>query len=111
MYVFDPVTLDWEVVDTPDWGDWSFTPSEGFDLNPEDGIFSVDVILVAPEEKNQEFTGDIKVVNKEDSSDYITIPVSLVTSKSKGFDIYPLLIRFLEQYPMIFPLLRHYLDI
>ena len=103
--------LDWEVVDTPDWGDWTFTPNEGYDLNPEDGIFSVDVILVAPEEKNQEFTGEVKVVNKEDISDYITIPVSLVTSKNKGFEIYPLLIRFLEQYTMMFPLLRHILQL
>jgi hypothetical protein len=81
-------------------------PEEGYDLTPEDGEITVDVLLVAPEEKNQEFSGEIKVVNKEDGSDYVTIPVSLTTTKYKGFDLLPYLIRFFEQHPMMFPILR-----
>jgi len=98
--------LDWEIGDTPDWGDWTFMPDEGYDLTPEDGEITVDVLLVAPDEKNQEFSGEIKVVNKQDGSDYITIPVSLTTTKYKGFDLYPFILRFFEQHPMLFPIIR-----
>jgi len=97
--------LDWEIGDTPDWGDWTFMPSEGYDLTPEDGEFTVDVLLVAPDETNQEFTGEIKVVNSDDGSDYITVPVSLTTPKFKG-EIFSLLLQFLDQHPRILPILK-----
>jgi len=103
--------LDWEIGDTPDWGDWTFMPDEGYDLTPEDGEITVDVLLVAPDEKNQEFSGEIKVVNKQDGSDYIIIPVSLTTAKYKGFDLNPFILRFFEQHPRMFPILRILLDL
>jgi len=80
-------------------------PSEGYDLTPEDGEFTVDVLLVAPDETNQEFTGEIKVVNSDDGSDYITVPVSLTTPKFKG-EIFSLLLQFLDQHPRILPILK-----
>ena len=53
----------------------------------------------------------IKVENKEDSSDFITIPVSLATSKNKEFYIFPFLLRFLEQHQNMFPMIRYILGL
>ena len=70
--------LEWEIADYPDWGTWEFSPSEGKYLGKGDSI-TVNVSVVAPDEKDQEFSGEIKVVNKDNSSDFETIKVSLST--------------------------------
>ena len=101
--------LDWEIIDNPDWGEWTFTPIEGYDLTPFDGSFTVNVLVVTPDEKNQNFTGEIKVINKENTSDYEIIDVSLSTSKTKIINT-PFL-TFLEKHPHIFPLIRQILGI
>ena len=71
--------LDWEIVSYPDWGDWTFDPSYGEDLTPEDGPVLVNVEIKAPHEVNNEFLGEVKVVNKNDLDDYCIIQVSLFT--------------------------------
>ena len=96
--------LDWEVESWPDWGDWTFTPDGGDDLT---GATTVQVSVVAPDEKETEFTGDVKVVNKENSEDFETISVSLATPINKA--IHPSFQQFLEQHPNMFPVLRHLL--
>jgi len=74
----DPGTnLDWEISEWPDWGTWTFTPTNGEDLTPEDGPVTVEVEVVAPDEHNEEFTGEIKIINSEDPRDYCIIDVSL----------------------------------
>ena len=60
-------------------GEWTFTPSNGNNLKPEDGPITVTVNVVVPNQENQLFTGEVKVENLENSSDYSTIPVSLKT--------------------------------
>jgi len=70
--------LDWEITEWPEWGTWDFDPEEGEDLTPEDGPFTVEVEVVAPDEKD-EFNGTVKVANKHDPSDYCEIPVYLKT--------------------------------
>jgi len=101
--------LDWEIIDNPDWGEWTFTPIEGYDLSPFDGSFTVNVLVVTPDENNQNFTGEIKVINKENTSDYEIIDVSLSTSKTKIINT-PFL-TFLEKHPHIFPLIRQILGV
>ena len=96
--------LDWEIESWPDWGNWTFTPDGGDDLT---GATTVQVSVVAPNEKNKEFTGDVKVVNKENSADFETISISLATPINKA--IYPSFQQFLEQHPNMFPVLRHLL--
>ncbi len=71
--------LDWEITEWPTWGEWSFTPSNGNNLKPEAGPTTVTVAVVAPNEENQLFTGEIKIENMENASDFATIPVSLET--------------------------------
>jgi hypothetical protein len=80
----DPTSqLDWEICDWPTWGQWTFYPADGLNLTPEEGELIVKVDVIAPNMKNSEFTGQIKIKNKENSSDYCTIDVKLVTPKSK----------------------------
>jgi C1A family cysteine protease len=70
--------LDWTVADYPTWGNWTFTPQNGSDLTPENGVVTVQVWVVAPSERS-EFNGTVKVVNMHDPSDYVEIPVYLKT--------------------------------
>jgi hypothetical protein len=92
--------LNWEIIEWPIWGDWTFTPINGFGLKPEDGDVTVDVIVVAPDENNKEFTGEVKIVNLDDSSDYEIITVSLTTPRCKS-SFYSLFLRVFEQFPLL----------
>jgi len=105
--------LDWEVSEYPVWGIWTFTPSSGDDLKPEDGPFNVDVSVTAPNQQNKLFSGEIMIVNIENNSDTCTIPVSLATPVPVRHQInmHPLLQRILELFPNIFPILRHMLGL
>jgi len=72
--------LDWEIESYPtDWGTWTFSDMSGTDLTPEDGPFEVVVDVVAPDDQETEFEGEIKIVNSEDSDDFCIIEVSLTT--------------------------------
>lgn len=101
--------LNWEITSYPNWGTWTITPSSGTALKPEDGPVEVDVEVEVPDEKNEEFSGEVKIVNKDDPTDNCTIPVSLTTPKNKATDIHSLFLRFLENHPQLFPILRQLL--
>ena len=80
--------LNWEVSDWPSWGSsWSFNPSIGYNLKPEDGSITVQVLLTAPNQYGQTFTGDVKVVNLDDTSDYELVSVSLTTNSNNNPDL------------------------
>ena len=98
-------SIDWEVVSWPEWGAWTFIPDSGEDLTPEDGEITIDVEVIAPDEKNEEFAGYVKVVNTEDSSDYCLIHISLTTPRSLRTN--HIAIRFLEQHLYLFLLLKN----
>ena len=101
--------LDWEIESYPTWGTWTFTPMEGDDLTPEDGAITVEVSVVAPDKKNKEFDGGIKIVNREAGGDQCYIQVFLATPRIKTID--PLLLQFLERLIQRFPLLEYLLDV
>ena len=75
--------LDWGIESYPTWGTWTFVPSSGTGLTPVMGALTITVEVVAPNEEDKEFTGEVKIVNSEDPSDYCIIPVSLVTPVSQ----------------------------
>ena len=102
--------LDWEIESYPDWGTWTFTPESEEDLTPEAGAVTVDVEVVAPDESETEFTGEVKVVNSDDPDDFCIIDVSLATPVNQQ-SINSLFLRFLEQHPNLFPILRHLLGL
>ena len=99
--------LNWTVNNTLTWGTWTFTPSSGEGLTPELGPVTVDVHLVVPEEKNATFQGNITIVNKQNSSDYCMIPVTLTTPLSQYIEHHGFLARLLVRFPHAFPILRY----
>ena len=118
----DPLSeLDWDITEWPTWGIWTFNPSSGNALKPEDGAVTVQVTVVAPEmvprgiplpyPRDTTYTGQVKIVNLDDSTDFCTIDVSLTTPKNKAFNIFPPFLQFLQNHPHMFPILRYLLGL
>jgi hypothetical protein len=70
--------LDWEITSYPEWGDWSFQPISGENLQGGES-FIIDVEVVAPDEENTLFEGEIKIENAQSSGDFCIVPVDLKT--------------------------------
>jgi hypothetical protein len=103
----DPLSLlDWEIESYPDWGTWTFDPDGGLDLTPEDGAVTIDVVVVAPEDPETEFTGEIVLVNSEDVNDTCVIDVALATPVSQQSLISLFLEILAQRFPFIAQLAR-----
>ena len=76
--------LNWEIAEYPDWGDWSFSQNEGNSLIPEQGEATIKIDITSPEEAESEFSGQLKIVNKDDTSDCEIIQITLTTVKNKN---------------------------
>jgi len=100
--------LDWEVSSYPSWGTWTFNPANGNGL-PAGSWVTVNVSVVAPTQKNTQFTGTIEVRNKNNFSDNCTIQASLKTPRSKT-SIDPLFINLLQRFFRQFPVLHWILN-
>ena len=75
----DPLSvLSWEITSYPDWGTWSFIPSSGTNLLSGESV-NVHISVVAPNEENTQFQGNITIINSENSGDSCVIPVTLTT--------------------------------
>lgn len=99
--------LNWSVnTSSINWGTWSITPTSGEDLTPEDGQVTVQVSVVAPNEKNSEFQGDLKVENKENSTDFCLIPVYLKTPRNQDMYLQQFFEKIFKRLPHLFPILR-----
>ncbi len=96
--------LSWNIVEYPEWGEWSFSPMSGDNLSPNAGSLSVNVTLQVPSDQYSDFSGGIKIVNQENSQDYSIIPVSLSTTRDKKIDG-DFFIHLLEQLIHYFPAL------
>jgi len=99
--------LNWEVYSSPTWGSWTFTPTNGTGL-AEGDCETISVTVVAPSDKNQEFTGKVKMINSDDPDDFCEIDVSLTTPKVFTGNF---LQRVLERFPNAFPILRQILNL
>ena len=87
--------LNWTInISSINWGTWTFTPESGKNLTPEDGKFTVQVSVVAPNEKNSEFQGYIKVENVDNSEDFDNIYVNLKTPKNSHSYINYIILKF-----------------
>ena len=98
--------LSWEVDEYPDWGTWEFSPASGENIKPESDPFVVEVTVTAPAQGNENFDGEVKIINSENPDDYEIITVSLATPRSRLFNS-PIL-KFLENHPLINQLLQHF---
>jgi hypothetical protein len=88
-------TLNWEVESYPDWGTWTITPDSGATDYGE--VVNVEVSVVAPDEQESAFTGEIKLINTENSNDFAIIQCSLSTPRVKQTLIY----QFIERFPIL----------
>jgi uncharacterized repeat protein (TIGR01451 family) len=102
--------LDWKISEYPPWGTWTFVPTSGKDLTPEDGPVEITVKVVAPNEKNKIYSGEVKIINEEDNSDYCVIEVSLETPKNKQLTQPMTFVQILHQLLQRFPMLKTLLD-
>lgn len=71
--------LHWRIKSVPSWGEWTFTPAEGYDLTPEDGKLPVTVTIGVPNETNEDYTGEIIIENANDANDTDSIRITLST--------------------------------
>jgi len=101
--------LNWEIKTYPSWGNWTFNPETGKNLTPEDEFFIVNVDIIAPDKKNKEFRGEIKVVNQEDPEDFDIVPVYIKTPVNRIINFYNPLLRFLKAFITHLPVLNQYL--
>jgi len=76
--------LNWEIEFIPNWGTWSFEPISGENLTPEEGNITIQVSVVAPNKKNEEFIGSIRIKNSDNSTDWEIIPVYLKTLRNRA---------------------------
>jgi hypothetical protein len=104
--------LNWEIISWPNWGNWTFNPKQGNFLTPEHGLITVNVTVIAPNKRNQEFTGEIVIVNKDNTSDTSTIQITLKTPTSiqptRLSQIHSYLYRILERFLNAFPILQFF---
>jgi hypothetical protein len=96
--------LNWTIDTFPSWGTWSFDPHFGVNLTPEDGLITVHVTVVAPDDENTEFNGNIRVINKDNPNDSDVIPVFMKTPRNVV--LLSFVNEFLRNHPFLFPILR-----
>jgi C1A family cysteine protease len=92
--------LDWTVSEWPEWGDWTFSPISGYNLLPEDGKITVEVSVIVPEDENKEFTGDVKIQNTNNESDFEIIEVYLKTPRSSGI-FFDFILKIIDRFPIL----------
>jgi hypothetical protein len=100
--------LSW-YVDTetaPTWGTWTFTPENGADVAEGDCV-TIDVTCVLTDTQG-EYSGTIKVVNSDDSSDYCEIDSSVIVPRARSISNIDFF-RFYENHPVIYLLLKLFL--
>ncbi len=99
--------LNWTVnASSIAWGTWSFTPASGQGLTPQEGVVTVQVSVVAPNEKDRIFQGSLRVENQENSSDFELIPVYLKTPLRQDLLFQKFFEWFFQMFPRAFPILR-----
>ena len=82
----DPTSLlDWGIESYPDWGNWTFDPESGTGLLAGDTV-TIEVEVVAPDESEEAFTGEVVLVNMENTNDFCIIEIRLVINKQKSID-------------------------
>jgi len=87
--------LDWYVDNWPAWGSWEFSPNSGQGL-PYGNWINITATVETPIEENMNYSGNITIVNADDSTNYCEITVFLQTPRNR-FTINQILFKFLAR--------------
>lgn len=101
--------LNWTITDYPDWGTWSFTPSQGTNLTPEENSITINISLLVPLKKNRKFSGYIRVINHDDPTDCGIIPITLATPNLYSPLLFKLIQFLSEKFPRISILFNNFI--
>jgi uncharacterized repeat protein (TIGR01451 family)/fimbrial isopeptide formation D2 family protein len=94
--------LDWEIQSMPDWGTWSCSPSSGTDLTPEEGSVTVTVTVDVPRKRNEQYYGNLSIINTENPSDSCQVSISLATPKPwNNHPLYDFIENLLAHFPSL----------
>lgn len=93
--------LNWAIQTSPNWGTWTFTPNSGTALSPEDGEITISVTVVAPDTPETDFSGQILIVNTDDTSEACTIDVALATPVTYQTPFMLFLQRLRQRFPLL----------
>ena len=96
--------MDWEIIEYPTWGKWTFTPNHGENLRSEDGPLTIEVTVATPSNRTTHYTGHITIASTQNKSDFCVIHVSLTTPRF--FLLQYVFFRFLSRHPHMFPFIR-----
>ena len=100
--------LDWDIVKMPSWGEWTFDPDGGDDLEPGAPL-EVKITVIAPDEKETKYSGQIKLQNRDNAEDFCTIDVRLSTPMSKSSLVLQFLERLIQRFPALELIFSHML--
>ncbi|MCX6664887.1 MAG: C10 family peptidase [Euryarchaeota archaeon] len=100
--------IDWEIVEYPSWGEWTFTPDQGENLRTEDGPVTIEVTVATPSNRTAHFAGHITIARTENKSDFCVIHASLTTPRFFLFQYF--FLKFLNNHPHLFPFLRNLIN-
>jgi len=92
--------LDWKITEWPEWGTWTINPKSGVNLLPEDGKITVEVNITIPEEQGKVFTGEVRIENVDNESDFEIINVYLKTPRSRGIS-FDFISRIIDRFPIL----------
>ena len=93
--------LHWEIELFTDWGTWMFSEKQGT-ITPEEGNKKIHISVTAPDKTQETFSGYLKIVNKENASDFEIIPIVLSTPYIH-FWSQLIFNHCIQQYPLLYP--------
>lgn len=97
--------LDWRIDSYPEWGNWTFNPDGGDELEPEDGAIIVEITIDIPNDQQASFSGQVKIVNIENDDDFEILEVTVSTVKNK--EIQHPFIRFIKHHSPLLEILQY----
>ena len=95
--------LNWEIISSPDWGEWSFDPEYGINLSEGESII-VEVEVVFPDPPEEEQLDEVVIINSDNPDDYCVIdayyhgkpvnddttePLDIGRTIIRGFGLFP----------------------
>ena len=97
--------LNWQFESAPNW------PGAIFEIEPDSGqglqdgeYVTININVTAPTNKTEEFTGTIKMINKDDPTDFCEVDISIKTPRSRTTNN-PLILKLLERFPNLYKIL------